>query len=474
MLIAAGWVCGAPADAGPTTCPDVRPVLVNGSFEEPVVRPGFPRTTPADTVPGWDTNQPAMEIWPPGVTEGPPSGGGPYTAAQGDQFIEINAQQPETIHQDINTSTAAPLVLLVEAYHRGRTNPNTALVAVGAPNGLIDFHTEMTDPPQAWGRYDWALNIPAGQPVTRVGFAPLTGTGPGNSIGNLLDAVRVQAAGCLVATKTATTIGSHRVPHVGDVIEYRVRTRNTGPTAVALPVLRDQAPNGTTYVTGSLHLLDGPYRGPLSDAADADQGSVRAGRVRVDLGTSAGDQLAPGASVGMSFRVRVAAAAAGTRIENEATVGYRLLDLAHTVVHDPQLARTNTTTSARVPPPAPPPPPGPPTPTTSPTTSTTTSPIPSPSPAPGEPPSPGATAGTGTGGSPPGAGGTGPGTGSGLLPNTGSPLGGRSLVALLATGVAATAGGIALVTTGLRVRSRRRAAPRGRSAQKRTGVPWSN
>ena len=367
--------------AAATTCASADVSLDNGGFETPVVTPGFPRVTNDDKVPGWSATVTNFEIWPPGVTEGPPSGSGPYTAAEGDQFIELNATTPEGVFQPVDGDPGT--MLLIEAYHRSRTDAtNTARMVLAGPGGQVRLRQDLTDGVEEWGRHDWHYRVPEGQPVARIGFFPLTGSGPDDSIGNFLDGVRVQTAGCVESRLRAHVVGPHVVPRVGDTIELRIDVTNAGDTAVRAPIVRDAAPRGTTYAPGSLRVLTGPDRGPRTDAPDGDGANANGDRINIGVGAT----LSPGASVAVHYRVTVSASAAGTRIVDDATTDYRLVDLADTAFGDVEVARTNTVSLGPVPAPAP-------------------SPTPSPSSSPTSPSSPsagptsGSTSSTGPGGS---------------------------------------------------------------------------
>ena len=427
--------------AAATTCATADVSLDNGGFEAPVVTQGFPRVTNDDKVPGWSATVANFEIWPPGVTEGPPSGSGPYTAAEGDQFIELNATTPEGVFQPVDGAPGT--MLLIEAYHRSRTDAtNTARMALTGPGGQVRLRQDLTDGVEEWGRHDWHYRVPEGQPVARIVFFPLTGSGPDDSIGNFLDGVRVQTAGCVESRLRAHVVGPHVVPRVGDTIELRIDVTNAGDTAVRAPIVRDAAPRGTTYDPRSLRVLTGPDRGPRTDAADGDGANASGDRVAIGVGTT----LAPDAHVAARYRVTVAASAAGTRIVDDATTDYRLVDLADAAFGDIEVARTNTVSLGPVPAPAPSP-----TPTPSPSSSTSPSADPTASPGSG-----GSDDGSGNG-STDGSGGSGTsGNGSDGAPHALPDTGSSTPPWLAPTGVALVAAGAGVV-----VLARRRARADG-------------
>jgi|GEM_PF-923361 len=97
----------------------------------------------------------------------------------------------------------------------------------------------------------------------------------------------------------------------GDFIEYSITVTNTGADAADDVILYDSIPANTTYVPGSLAVFNGTGAGAKTDAAGDDTGNFDgiADEVVFRLGTGAnafsGGSLAPGASVSVSFEVRI-------------------------------------------------------------------------------------------------------------------------------------------------------------------------
>ena len=95
----------------------------NGGFEEPSIGgSGSHGLVNADTVPFWKTNaiDNKMEIWHDGFD---PHNLGlqPY---DGEQFIEMNTNQPTSVYQDINTTGGE--ILTWQIAHRGRNGTDSA------------------------------------------------------------------------------------------------------------------------------------------------------------------------------------------------------------------------------------------------------------------------------------------------------------------------------------------------------------
>lgn len=150
--------------------------LVNGSFEEPKVNPNTVNYFTEDLVPGWDTSasDDVMEFWGTGFLGVP--------AADGGQFVELNANEVSTLYQDVTTTPGT--VYLYRFYHRGRSGPETMTFYVGAPGAPVKIRDVTTDT-SAWQLVTGTYTVPAGQTMTRFSFESLTG----GSTGNFLDGI---------------------------------------------------------------------------------------------------------------------------------------------------------------------------------------------------------------------------------------------------------------------------------------------
>jgi uncharacterized repeat protein (TIGR01451 family) len=109
----------------------------------------------------------------------------------------------------------------------------------------------------------------------------------------------------LVNNKTQSVVAAS-----GD-FTYTIAFRNNGDTAARNMLFADQLPTGIAYVPGSLMLEDRS----LSDAIDADDGSVQNNLINVRFAT-----LKPGEGFHISFKARLSTAAiSGTGLVNQAT-----------------------------------------------------------------------------------------------------------------------------------------------------------
>ncbi|MGW8701077.1 isopeptide-forming domain-containing fimbrial protein [Streptomyces eurythermus] len=303
----------------------LRVALVNGSFEQPPVAdmailPDASQTQAPTRVPGWLTtaSDHMIEIWRSGFN-GVPS-------ADGSQFAELNANEVSTLYQDLPTTPGSTLYWRL--YHRGRLGQDTMALDIGAPGSPVE-QQRFTDGTTAWGFYTGTYTVPAGQTTTRFSFRSVSAAGGNRSVGNFLDGIFFGTAPFVELTKSAIPVGPLEV---GDVITYRITAKNEGGGAAENLVLTDDIPDGTTYVPGSLRIVDGPNTGPKTDEQGDDQAyfDEETNRVVFHLGNgaSAGQggslpstETVP-AGTTVEYRVVIDRSAGGSQISNAATATY--------------------------------------------------------------------------------------------------------------------------------------------------------
>lgn len=130
-------------------------------------------------------------------------------------------------------------------------------------------------------------------------------------------------------TKAAVPAGPLEI---GDTVSYRVTAKNEGGGAAEDLVLTDAIPPGTTYLPGSLRVVDGPNAGTKSDARGDDQAYYDAAddKVVFHLGNGASgvsggslpntETLPAGTTV--EYRVVISRESGGRQISNTATASY--------------------------------------------------------------------------------------------------------------------------------------------------------
>src|SRR5918998_1765669 len=102
-------------------------------------------------------------------------------------------------------------------------------------------------------------------------------------------AINLYAPDFTASSKTVVNVNGNNPARPGDTLQYTVSYANTGQDPAVGVVSEDVLPPNTTYVPGSLALVN-PLTGattPLSDAAGDDQGEIDGRTVRVRLGSGA-------------------------------------------------------------------------------------------------------------------------------------------------------------------------------------------
>ncbi len=199
---------------------------------------------------------------------------------------------------------------------------------IGRPGAVVQ-QRQFTDGTTAWGFYSGTYTVPAGQTVTRFAFRSVASAGGNQSVGNFLDGIFFGTAPAVTLTKSAIPDGPLQV---GDTITYRIVARNEGGGNAETLVLTDTVPDGTSYLPGSLRIVDGPNAGAKTDRPGDDQASYDpvGDRVTFNLGNGATaghggslpntDTLPNGTTV--EYRVTIDEDSAGGHVTNTATASY--------------------------------------------------------------------------------------------------------------------------------------------------------
>jgi uncharacterized repeat protein (TIGR01451 family) len=247
-----------------------------------------------------------MEFWHSGFNGVP--------AAEGDQFVELNANEVSTLFQDVTTVPGETLRWSLQ--HRGRLGTDTLRVLIGDPAGpLVQAGPDISDDDTAWGAHEGTYLVPAGQTTTRFAFESVSAAGGDPTFGNFLDAVTFGTAPCIVTDLKVKNLTGGSPAAVGDTLRYTVRATNNGGTDAQLTTVTQDLPSGVSFVPGSLKIVSGAA---MTDAMGDDPGEYdsAAGRVRVRIGTGAdgtsGGSVAPGTSVALRFDVKVVSIGAGS------------------------------------------------------------------------------------------------------------------------------------------------------------------
>lgn len=283
-------------------------LIENASFEEPDTgsRAGVTQVrgtgNPASGgMPGWQSKNRAnvvtdIEIWRNGTTyNGLPA----VATTAGKQFVELNANEPGTLFQNVKTEQAGQ-TLQWSLLHRGRLGKDSMQLMIGSPTSPVVQRTITTDNGVAdkssgWVRYSGTYVVPANQPTTQLSFAALTVAGGDDTMGNFLDDVTFGSSPCMRATSTV----SNASPANAQTVTYSTTVANTGGSPAAGVSFSWDIPSGLTYVANSLR-INGVVGGTVNGAS-----------VFAPLGAgataTAGGSLATGISASVTFDVVVTA-----------------------------------------------------------------------------------------------------------------------------------------------------------------------
>lgn len=127
----------------------------------------------ASRVPGWRTTSEAqvIEVWSDGYHGVP--------AAEGTQYVELDAQTPDTIYQDI-VLTPGELVYW-SVLHRGRLGDESIEILLGPPESPVSqglFESSNAD----WQEHTGIYLVDSDEVVTRFSLASRSGTAEGNLV----------------------------------------------------------------------------------------------------------------------------------------------------------------------------------------------------------------------------------------------------------------------------------------------------
>lgn len=164
------------------TCPAGSvPLLINGSFEQPVI-PSTWQLIDEAQVPGWLTNAADNKI------ELVQSRAYGFASFDGVQFNELNASAAAALYQDI-TTTPGTMILWGFA-HRGRNGTDSVSLRLGSPTGVTE-QAKFNTGNSTWIEFTGTYRVPTGQTTTRVEFMPLATAGGTANQGNFLDGIVV-------------------------------------------------------------------------------------------------------------------------------------------------------------------------------------------------------------------------------------------------------------------------------------------
>lgn len=299
------------------SCSNVTSV-VNASFEQPVISPGY-TWLPNGQMPGWSSTDPVgIEVWTNGFNG--------VAAPVGNQFVELNANISGTLSQSISSTPGQ--ILQWSLLHRGRAGVDTMQLLIGASGSTLQPIRTISDGTSAWGRYSGAYVVPAGQTTTYLAFRAISTATGDLSVGNLMDDVSFGSGPCLTATSTVSNVtnpGSSAY-HPGDVVQYSTQVSNIGSAPSYSSAFVAPLPSSVAFKPGSLSIAGTAQTDAGGDdLAEYTAGSSGNGTVTARLGSaataSAGGTIAQGTSTIVTFQA-VITGAVGTVIHFSPTATY--------------------------------------------------------------------------------------------------------------------------------------------------------
>jgi gliding motility-associated-like protein len=155
-------------------------LIVNGSFEQPVIAGTNVGYYTQSNVPGWSTTSTdtTIELW------GNSFNGVPAYA--GNQHAEINYTQMSALYQDVATTPGSILVWYFA--HRGRAGVDVMQLRIGAP-GNTQQQGQFSTGNTSWNVFSGSYIVPAGQITTRFEFQAISTASGSPAAGNFIDDV---------------------------------------------------------------------------------------------------------------------------------------------------------------------------------------------------------------------------------------------------------------------------------------------
>ncbi|MBC1511471.1 LPXTG cell wall anchor domain-containing protein [Listeria booriae] len=212
--------------------------LVNGSFEEPQISTSE-LITDAANIPGWNTTAADNMIEIQRLYDG-------KSAADGEQWAELNANMVGALYQDIDTTPGSKIRWKVS--HRGRYGIDTAEVRFGKPGEDLELMATMVTNKDAWKEYQGTYTIPEGQTTTRFEFKSIASADGNLGAGNLLDNIVFSSPSNLVVTDAYDKAS---IPK-GKQAKYNVNIANNGGMQAGDIDLEIPLPATLKYVPSSV------------------------------------------------------------------------------------------------------------------------------------------------------------------------------------------------------------------------------
>ena len=240
--------------------PNVYNRLINGSFEDGIVKPspGVNLPTHQDNVPGWKTtanNLYTIELWGTGFA---PDGSGGSSGGDGNVLAELNYIASGTLYQDVIMTVGT--TVSYSFLHRGRSGTETVEFRidqlVGGPGSEVEsnfFNRQVSTGNGAWVRY---RGTPAGTvqvgKTYRFSYSSVT---PLGGSGNLLDGASFEidqdGDGLIDSVETNTGTNPSNPDSDNDGLKDGEEVMTYGTNPLLADTDGDGAPDGVEVTAGT-------------------------------------------------------------------------------------------------------------------------------------------------------------------------------------------------------------------------------
>lgn len=216
-------VVTAPSAAGNFSCTGTN-LATNGGFQSPPMSTTTWELFAPTAVPGWSTNDSAIELWYSGYLGVP--------AHTGTQFAEMNANIGNSILTQSPSAIQPRAEILAYWAHRGRDGVDTARVLISDNGGGSSVSPNFSTGASAWSTYSLTHVSSATASSVTLQFDSISSAG-GASFGNFLDTVEVCQTYLTLAksmlSKADTDSSGTDTP--GDTVQYQFAISNPAGNA---------------------------------------------------------------------------------------------------------------------------------------------------------------------------------------------------------------------------------------------------
>jgi len=137
-----------------------------------------------DAIPNWSTTatDEYIEVWM--------DGNGGVDASDGIYFVELNANENAALFFDIDTRNTSSIELAFDHRGRGEFGYDKLQLKTGGPDTDLEVLDNFTSSVDGWNTFQFEIEIPANQAVTRISFEAVETASCDPTIGNFLDNIR--------------------------------------------------------------------------------------------------------------------------------------------------------------------------------------------------------------------------------------------------------------------------------------------